>query len=25
VRDLFFRSTERAVVVPLAPQEGGRR
>ena len=25
VRDLFFRSVERAGVVPLAPQEGGRR
>ncbi len=25
VRDLFFRSVERAGAVPLAPQEGGRR
>jgi hypothetical protein len=25
VRDLFFRSVERADVVPLAPQEGGGR
>jgi len=25
VRDLFFRSVERAGVVPIAPQEGGRR